>query len=403
MTNNRNQLRRLLILEGCLAVGGILLLSLLYFQAIGRQQKIAEQLFEHPFAVSNAGLEFRSDVLELRKYMLETMLTRKKVGEAQLARMQLLEEHMGRHLAVIRKEFLGDQARVQDITRAIETWAQIREPIKTLLVAGDHQGALDLAMQEASPHIEQILVDTDYVISFARLRGLRFVEEGRAQIAQARLLLVLLASLSLGGYFVLAWRLRRRIYQLYDREEHHATFDELSGAHNRRSFVKLGEWEIKRAQRHGHPLSVLMMDLDHFKQVNDAHGHDAGDCVLRQFGAVCSDNLRTEDLLGRVGGEEFAILLPYIDLDGALVVAERIRKDISEHAYQINGEKYLEVTASIGVSTLDGEATSIEMLLKRADEAMYRAKLEGRNRVNAWRDEAGAAGQGEGEVEVASC
>ena len=175
MTYNRTQLRRLLILEVCLAVGGIFLVSCLYFQALGRQQKITEELFQHPFAVSNAGLEFRSDVLELRKYMLETMLSHKTVGDTEFARMQLLEEHMNRHLAIIRKEFLGDQARVSDIIREVDSWQKIRAPIKAQLLAGNPDGALNLAMQQASPHIEQILVDTDYVISFARSRGLRFV------------------------------------------------------------------------------------------------------------------------------------------------------------------------------------------------------------------------------------
>ncbi|MBK5274742.1 MAG: GGDEF domain-containing protein [Desulfuromonadales bacterium] len=395
MTDNRTQLRRLLILEVCLAFGGITLVSCLYFQVIGRQQEITEELFQHPFAVSNAGLEFRSDVLELRKYMLETILSRKELGDAELAKIALLEDHLDRHFEVIRREFLGDRARVNDIKREMDTWKRIREPIKARLNAGNPDGALVLAMQQASPPIEQILVDTDYVISFAQSMGLRFVEEGRARVIQARLFLILLASLSMAGYFLLANKLRQRIYQLYDREEYNATFDELSGAYNRRSFVRLGEGEIKRSRRHGHPLSLLMMDLDHFKTVNDAHGHDAGDSVLRQFGSICHQNLREEDFLGRMGGEEFAILLPYTDSPGALEVAERIRKDVAERDYMVTKEKYLNVTVSIGVACIDGGMTTMETLMKRADEAMYRAKHGGRNLVTAWPADGDEAKRGE--------
>ncbi|OGR02201.1 MAG: hypothetical protein A2511_07310 [Deltaproteobacteria bacterium RIFOXYD12_FULL_50_9] len=121
--------------------------------------------------------------------MLEMMLSRKQVGDIQLARIHRFEEQMDSNLAIIRREFLGDQTRVNDIIREMAAWKKIREPIKAHLLAGQPDEALSLAMQQASPHIEQILVDTDYVISFARLRGLSFVEEGRTQMIQARLLL----------------------------------------------------------------------------------------------------------------------------------------------------------------------------------------------------------------------
>ena len=130
MTHNRTQLHRLLLLEAFLAVGGILLVSGLYLHAVGQQQRITEDLFEHPFTVSNAGMEFRADVLELRKYMLETILSGKQVGDAQLRRIRGFQDHMDSQLVIIRREFLGDQARVSDIIREVDAWEKVREPIR---------------------------------------------------------------------------------------------------------------------------------------------------------------------------------------------------------------------------------------------------------------------------------
>lgn len=383
LINNKTQLKRLLALEVCLAVGGIILMSCLYLYSVGQQQRVTEKLFGHPFAVSNAALEFRIDVLVFRKYMLETMLTHKQLDDTDLAMIRHFEEQMDNHLAIIRRDFLGDKTRVNNIMLEMDAWRKIRDLIKTDLIEGDIYGAQNLALQQASLHIEQILVDTDYVISFARSKALSFVEEGRTELIKSRLLLALLAFLSLVTYIMLSLKLRQGIYKIYDREAHDATFDELTGAHNHRSFIKLGEAEIKRARRHGQNLSILMMDLDHFKNVNDSHGHDAGDSVLRLFGSICMQNLREEDLLGRIGGEEFAILLPLTDVNGAIHIAERIRQEVASSNFKVAEGKHLNVTVSIGVATLDDNIITIGNLLKRADQALYRSKNGGRNMVSA--------------------
>ena len=126
-----------------------------------------------------------------------------------------------------------------------------------------------------------------------------------------------------------------------------------------------------------------MMDLDHFKNVNDTYGHDAGDSVLRLFGSICMQNLRGEDLLGRIGGEEFAILLPQTEITGAINIAERIRQEVACSNFKVAEGKHLNVTVSIGVATLYDDTTTICKLLKRADEALYRSKNGGRNMVSA--------------------
>lgn len=158
-----------------------------------------------------------------------------------------------------------------------------------------------------------------------------------------------------------------------------AQTDSLTRVFNRRRFMDLAGRALSAALRHGEALSVMMLDVDRFKAINDAHGHDVGDAVLVEVAARCSSLLRQEDVFGRVGGEEFAVLLPRIGGDDALVAAERIRSAVGGSGYRTpQGE--LRVTVSIGLSSIQGHDT-LESMLKRADEALYRAKDEGRDRT----------------------
>ena len=140
--------------------------------------------------------------------------------------------------------------------------------------------------------------------------------------------------------------------------------------------------EFKRAQRYGTPLSVTMLDLDHFKQVNDKYGHDCGDQVLRDFGKLLTESARTTDIVGRFGGEEFLIVLPNTDGIRAAIVAERIRKAAEEHVYK-HREFLVRITVSAGVASFPANAQLRDEndLLKAADQALYRAKQVSRNRV----------------------
>ena len=130
-----------------------------------------------------------------------------------------------------------------------------------------------------------------------------------------------------------------------------------------------------------HATSCIVLDVDHFKSVNDTHGHAAGDAVLKSVAATCKAALRTGDLFGRLGGEEFAILLPHVEREGAVAVAEKVRSLIASHTV---GERQLTVTASFGISALSIVGKDIETLLAQADAAMYKAKNTGRNRCVAW-------------------
>jgi len=167
-----------------------------------------------------------------------------------------------------------------------------------------------------------------------------------------------------------------------------ATCDSLTGAANRRHFVELAQREHERSLRAGAPLSLCLFDADHFKGINDQYGHVAGDHVLSALAQAARGALRASDVLGRLGGEEFAMLLPDTDLAGALVVAERVRVAVA--ASEVQGGEVrsagtsgaIRVTISIGVAER-GPGESLEALLKRADRSLYAAKDAGRNRVQA--------------------
>jgi diguanylate cyclase (GGDEF)-like protein len=166
---------------------------------------------------------------------------------------------------------------------------------------------------------------------------------------------------------------------LYQRALKMAYTDPLTQANNRASFDHLIQREMSLAQRYGKSLTVLFLDIDHFKDINDTHGHDCGDVALTSVANCIKKSMRTSDMLFRYGGEEFVILLSETNLAGAEHVAERIRRSIESHTLSYDMST-LKVTASLGVSALRADDT-VDTFVKRADGAMYKAKNNGRNRV----------------------
>lgn len=167
---------------------------------------------------------------------------------------------------------------------------------------------------------------------------------------------------------------------LQDELHRMATTDALTGVANRRHFMERTRAEIARAARHGAPFSIIMMDIDHFKKVNDSHGHAIGDATLVAVSRTANEMMRANDVFGRLGGEEFAVALPDTDLAAAAVVAERLRMCLAEVQIPLDADS-VTVTVSLGVAQLASHETSLEALLSRADAGLYRAKGAGRNRT----------------------
>lgn len=181
-------------------------------------------------------------------------------------------------------------------------------------------------------------------------------------------------------------QIRRHRYAMELRESVNNTMalavtDELTGLYNRRYFDRHLNVMLNKAQEQDRDVALMILDIDHFKAVNDNHGHDAGDAVLREFAARLKRNIRGVDLACRFGGEEFVVLMPDTDTGQAEAVAERVRQAIAEKPFEIGAARALSVTVSAGVSLNETHADTPESLIKRADVALYRAKREGRNRV----------------------
>lgn len=163
--------------------------------------------------------------------------------------------------------------------------------------------------------------------------------------------------------------------------ERRAQTDALTGLSNRRHFYELAEMELSRSRRYSVPMAVLMLDLDNFKLINDTHGHHAGDEVLQSFSQTCLRTLREIDIIARIGGEEFVVLMPETSSEQAFEAAERLRVALEESEVVMERGESLHFTVSIGVTCLCAADQNIDEVLKRADEAMYQAKHDGRNAV----------------------
>ena len=176
------------------------------------------------------------------------------------------------------------------------------------------------------------------------------------------------------------WRLLKETEHLQARLQHMAMYDALTETLSRRALIQQLEAEIQRARRHSRQFSILMLDIDHFKKVNDTYGHIAGDAVLRELALTLISTTRRSDYVGRYGGEEFMVLLPETPLDKATLLAEKLRKAVSELVVQAEGHTVKNTTISLGVAAFEDDP-SVESFINRSDQGLYKAKNNGRNQV----------------------
>ena len=279
-------------------------------------------------------------------------------------------------------------------------------------LAGEHRPTVEAdpaaALIAARGPVDLMIVN----VSSSEFDGLRFVAQVRSTEASRRLPILavvdqadrprLLKALELGVNDILPrpvdpeeleararTQIKRKRYADFLKEKldyslEMAVTDALTGLHNRRYMAGQLQGLMARAGQGGEPVAVLMMDIDHFKLVNDGFGHDAGDEVLREFAVRLATNVRAIDLPCRLGGEEFVVVMPGAGLEDAARVADRIRRDVAAQPFPImGGAEGLTITVSVGVAASAGGGDTPDALLKRADEGVYEAKAHGRNQVIA--------------------
>ncbi|EWG98702.1 sensor domain-containing diguanylate cyclase [Halomonas sp. BC04] len=272
---------------------------------------------------------------------------------------------------------------VVDADNRIKTWnrrfLEIWEIPEAVMHAKDGEAALQAVNEQVQDperfvkRIRQLYASLDEEEQGVRIQ----MKDGRVLERYSRGL-----HGSNGDYWGRIWFYRdvTELQRMTEKLLHMSQTDPLTGVANRRVLMGQLEEEYSRARRYGHPLSVLMLDLDHFKAINDRHGHAAGDLVLKEFVRMVTPEIRASDCFARMGGEEFSILLPESDLASARQLAGRLCRVIASLTFT-SPQGVFGVTVSIGVATLRHNDASPEQLLSRADLCLYNAKSEGRNRV----------------------
>lgn len=240
--------------------------------------------------------------------------------------------------------------------------------------SGDTFGPIRFTAVMMSAAAATVATRALYTLTLGSEAGSMFAGDN-AQFLFISLYIMLTITAAFGFMMMVAEKLRDELARL-------ATLDPLTGIYNRRTMVDLAERELARATRAGTRVAALMLDLDHFKQVNDRYGHAAGDEVLRQFVATAQRCLRKQDLIGRYGGEEFFIVLPDTSREEALLVAQRLRTEV-EHTRAAVRDISIAFTISVGLAHSGHSGFDLDALLRDADAALYCAKERGRNQVVA--------------------
>lgn len=346
-------------------------------------QQTVRKIYEHPFAVSNAASSMKSELLRLREQMVHLVLLRYRKDGVETLRHETDATTMSVRgdLAVIKANFQGDMTKVEALGAGIEKCDAIRAQILDAVERGDGQGADRLVRTEGSSQFREIMAQVDYILSYTQSEAKDYVNKGERQstrlVSRTEWLLASLGLLIVATGAGVFLRVRRLQAEL----NRQAKIDFLTGIPNRRHFMELAERELARCLRYGEQFVLAVVDLDLFKRINDTHGHHVGDEVLKKFCGVCKTNLRETDVVGRIGGEEFAILLPRTNLAAATDVVERVRTAIETTAVQIGLDQPLNFTASFGLATCPHMEKDLTTLFKHADQALYEAKRGGRNRV----------------------
>lgn len=363
---------------------GALLFLWIYFSSMREMHQTTRNLYEQPFAVSNAALELKAALYQIRSSLLYATLIKADANHIG-ATTTLIEAHerlAAEKIAAMQHSYSGDPQQVINLQQKWQALDKVHDQIVQKLEQARFPEANKLIETEWTSRFAEVTRLNESILAHANQRATQYVEESNQRLQRHTKTGLIYASLLLTLFLMVSIFVVSRIYRLHIEADKFAFTDFLTGIANRRHFMHELESEIRRSQRYEAPFSFAMVDIDHFKKINDQHGHHAGDLILQNFCLRCVNALRTSDMVGRLGGEEFGILMPMTDLHEAARVIERLRSEIDHSVLIENGEK-IHYTASFGlVSTSQlNDQQGLSHMMRMADAALYSAKQQGRNRV----------------------
>jgi diguanylate cyclase (GGDEF)-like protein len=376
-----------------LVVGSFVLLTLLialfsiHMMRAGAERREAERWHAHTLDVLLVAEQFRASTFDILRGERGYLLTRQPeflqpytAGERR-ARRQLEQ------LTGLTADNPVQGGNIAAIGTRLQSFQALTRRAVELEQSGSHDAAIGIVRAGLGKRgFEQLQASIDALEAEERrllitrheaLAATTLWNERLGYVAAA-LILLLLAAAAVAA--LAALRAQGRAAAATEELRRLATVDELTGLPNRRHFLARLEQELARARRNGTPLCLATIDIDHFKRINDSHGHPAGDSVLRQIAAIIRDKIRIEDSPARLGGEEFALLLPNTQPRQAHLVCDRLRAAIAARLITLPGGRTLQVTLSTGVAALTA-GDDLEELMRRSDAALYDAKAHGRNQV----------------------
>ena len=374
----------ILIAGFLIAFVGALLFLWIYFSSMREMHQTTRKLYERPFAVANAALALEADLSQIRSSLLYASLI--QADSVQLATTQAFIEARAKlaqeRIAIIAHSYSGDLQQVTQLKQKLALLDGVRDQVLQQLVLGHYADANRLIETEWNVRFGEVAGLNEAVLKNANQRANAYVNESQQRLERHTTNGLTYATFLLSLFLVVGVFVAWRIYQLHIEADKFAFTDFLTGIANRRHFIHELESELRRNRRYNVPFSFAMVDIDHFKKINDQYGHYVGDLVLQNFCLQCVSALRTSDMVGRLGGEEFGILMPMTDLHEAARVIERLRSEIDHSVMSDHGEQ-IHYTASFGlVSTAQlSDQQGLAHLMKMADTALYSAKQQGRNRI----------------------
>lgn len=336
--------------------------------------------YQHPFQVTRAAATLASSTAEMRSHMLQMTLEHKLEKEREhMDAVNQRSEDIDRALATIRQQFLGDMSRVDQLSRNLSTWSKLRDRIMQRMSRHEHEEAIRLAKEQGDELFRRVQTDVDYIYSFADNKANEYARHARDETKAATTNLYGLVSVL--SVFLLGWTvyLVGYFYRNSKSLEQDAYTDPLTGLLRRSQFSLLAEQVMKASRRNDTLFSLLMLDIDDFKHINDTYGHSAGDLVIQTLSDTLKEVLRESDLVARWGGEEFLILMPDVNEAEAIVAAERIRESCAHKIVHFKNQD-IRFTISGGVRESTGNIL-LDISIEEADQCLYLAKGTGKNRI----------------------